>query len=257
MEMLRDWQKKKRCAIEEETKEQSASGIWQYYRTKLITVSHFGHICKMRPSTSCESRVKLIVYPQDMKTETMQYGIEYEEKARRSIEKALNVKMKRCGLFIDMSIPFLETLPDGLIESNGIVEIKCPFSARSLTPQDAIAQNVSNLRAVYQHETDKTMKRNHNYYYQVQGQLHIIQREYCIFAIWTPLRLKMEKIERDDAFWKENMEKKLVYFYEECVLSEIIDPRQERSLPIRNPSSILEAKKRRMEEKEKIMHKKK
>jgi len=44
------------------------------------------------------------------------------------------------------------------------------------------------------------MNRSHIYYYQLQGQLHITQRQYCIFALWTPLGLKMEKILRDDAF---------------------------------------------------------
>jgi len=59
MHMLQDWQTK-RVAIEEETREQAATGIWRYYRTKIITASHFGHICKMRQSTSYASRVKSI-----------------------------------------------------------------------------------------------------------------------------------------------------------------------------------------------------
>lgn len=43
MDMLRKWQMK-RFSIEKETKEQGASGIWRYYRTKMITDSHFGHV---------------------------------------------------------------------------------------------------------------------------------------------------------------------------------------------------------------------
>lgn len=101
------------------------------------------------------------------------------------------------------------------------------------------------------------MKRSHIYYYQVQGQLHITQREYCIFAIWTLLGLKMEKIVRDDTFWHENMEKKLTQFYEQCVLPEIIDPRRERNMPIRDPDYIIEAKKRKSEESEHVSNSKK
>lgn len=256
IDMLRKWQNK-RTIIEQETQEQAASGIWQYYRTKIITASHFGHICKMRPSTSCASRVRLIVYPQEMQVKAMQHGIEYEAVARKTIETALNISIKRCGLFIDAQIPFLGASPDGLIEQNGIVEIKCPFAARFLTPEDAIATNVSNLRAVYQNEKAEKMKRSHIYYYQMQGQLHITQREYCIFAIWTPLGLKMEKIVRDDTFWHENMEKKLTQFYEQCVLPEIIDPRRERNMPIRDPDYIMEAKKRKSEESEHLSNSKK
>lgn len=70
MDILHDWQRK-REQIEEESREQAASNMWHYYRRKIITASHFGHICKMRPSTSCASRVKLIVYPQEIQVEAM------------------------------------------------------------------------------------------------------------------------------------------------------------------------------------------
>lgn len=246
MHMLRDWQMK-RVAIEEETKEQAASGIWRYYRSKMITASHFGHICKMRKSTSCASRVKAITYPQELNVESVQHGRKYEDVARESIESALNINIKRCGLFIDSEIPFLGASPDGLIKDDGIVEIKCPFAARFLTPKDAIAANVSNLRSLYKNEDDEEMKRNHIYYYQIQGQLHITQRQYCIFALWTPLGLKMEGIVRDDVFWTENMVCKLVRFYDDCVLPELLDPRRERNMPIRDPEYIIEAKKQKME----------
>jgi len=189
--MLRDWQMK-RVAIKEETKEQTTNGIWQYYRTKMITASHFGHICKMRGSTSCASRAKSIIYPQELNVESVKHGTDHEEIARKSIENMLNLTIKRCGLFIDSEIPFLGASSDGLIEEDGIVEIKCLFAARFLTPEDAIARNISNLRSLYKNKDEK-MNRSHIYYYQIQEQLHITQQQYCIFALWTPLGLKMEK----------------------------------------------------------------
>ncbi|KMQ89099.1 hypothetical protein RF55_11307 [Lasius niger] len=145
MNMLQQWQIK-RVDIEEETREQTSTGIWQYYRTKLLTASHFGHICKMRTSTSCASRVQSILYPQELNVEALQHGVEYEDVARKNIETVLNIRINCCGLFIDAKIPFLGASPDGLIENDGIVEIKCPFGARFLTPEDAITSNVSNLR---------------------------------------------------------------------------------------------------------------
>lgn len=204
MYMVRDWQTK-RVAIEEETREQAATGIWRYYRTKMITASHFGHICKMRQSTSCSSRVKSIIYPQVLNVKAMKYGMDYEDIARKSFESTLIIEIKRCGLFIDSDIPFIGASPDGLINDDGIVEIKCPYAARLLTPEDAIAGNVANLQSLYTNAKYDTMKRSHVYYYQVQGQLHITQRQYCIFSLWTPLGMKIEKIERDGVFWAEHM----------------------------------------------------
>lgn len=246
MHMLRDWQTK-RVAIEEETKEQAASGIWQYYRTKMITASHFGHICKMRKNTSCASRVNSIIYQQELNVKSIKYGKKCEDIARKSIESALNINIKHCGLFIDSEVPFLGASPDGLIGDDGIVEIKCPFAARFLTPEDAIATNVSNLQSLYKNGKDEKMKRTHVYYYQIQGQLHVTQRQYCIFALWTPLGLKMEQILRDDVFWEENMKCKLIKFYEDCVLPELLDPRRERNMPIRDPEYIIEAKRQKIE----------
>lgn len=88
-----------------------------------------------------------------------------------------------------------------------------------------------------------TMDVNHNFYYQIQGQLHITNRNYCIFAIWTSLGIKIEKIMRDKAFWQEKMLPRLKLFYETCILQEIVDPRHERNMSIRDPQYILDAKK--------------
>lgn len=30
------------------------------------------------------------------------------------------------------------------------------------------------------------LKKNHSYYFQIQGQLHITQRNLCYFVVWTP-----------------------------------------------------------------------
>lgn len=149
----------------------------------MITASHFGHICKMRKSTSCASRVKAIIYPQELNVESVQHGRKYKDIARANIESALNINIKRCGLFKDSEIPFLGALPDELIGDDGIMEIKRSFAARVLTPKDAIAANVSNLRSLYKNEDNEEMKHNYIYYYQIQGQLHITQRQYCIFAL--------------------------------------------------------------------------
>lgn len=35
-------------------------------------------------------------------------------------------------------------------------------------------------------EGELKLKTSHDYYYQVQGQLHITDRKYCYFAVWTP-----------------------------------------------------------------------
>lgn len=59
----------------------------------------------------------------------MKYGRDNEEKARKEVAIKLKKKIKTCGLFIDEENPCLGASPDGLIDENGLIEIKCPISA--------------------------------------------------------------------------------------------------------------------------------
>jgi hypothetical protein len=43
-----------------------------------------------------------------------------------------------CGLFVDIEKTFLGASPDGLVDLDSIVEIKCPFAARNTDIKTAI-----------------------------------------------------------------------------------------------------------------------
>lgn len=132
------------------------------------------------------------------------------------------------------------------------MEVKCPSSAEDLTPEEVIGNKVGLIGKMFKQNKSNSsleIKSNHPYYYQIQGQLHITKRHYCILAIWTPKGLHTVKIDRDDAFWEVNMKKKLETFYFKCLLPELIDPRQRRSLPIREPDHILLAQENRKKSK--------
>ena len=49
----------------------------------------------------------------------------------KRIKKIQNVSVEECELFIDPENPHLCASPDGLIGLNGLLEIKCPYSAES------------------------------------------------------------------------------------------------------------------------------
>lgn len=70
----------------------------------------------------------------------------------------------------------------------------------------------------------------------MQGRLHITEKEYCLFCVWTgpEFELKVEKIVRDDDFYMSAMRPKLLQFYNDHLIPEIVDPKKCRSLPIRN-----------------------
>lgn len=80
----------------------------------------------------------------------------------------------------------------------------------------------------------------------------ISKKKCCLFVLWTPKGIKIEKINRDDSFWESKMKKKLTDFYFNCLLPEIIDSRHKRSLSIRDPAYILKAQEVYNEKKKKL-----
>lgn len=240
--------------IERETVQQSDSSEWLELRRNLLTASHFGRVCKMRESTGCESLVKQILYTV-FDCEAMEYGRAHEETARKDLEKAIGKNIEKCGLFIDREHPFLGGSPDGLVDDDATVEIKCPSSAKTLTPDDAILKRKCTFWSVSKKGEIEEVNKNHNFYFQVQGQLRVTNRKFCFFALWTPLGIKVVKLERDETFWEEIMYPKLHKFYMNCLLPEIIDPRHSRSMPIRNPIYILEARRKSEAKKLKVSEK--
>ncbi|XP_067216539.1 uncharacterized protein [Linepithema humile] len=236
LENAKNWQK-----IELDTRNQSKSELWLSLRREMLTASNFGTVCRMRSTTSCAATVKAILYPPYIDNAAIKYGRDNEEVAKKELALQLNKEVIPCGLFIDTENPCLGASPDGLIDGNGLVEIKCPLSAENLTVEKAI-ETLPSLKAIFDKKNPQKMNQNHRYYYQIQGQLNITQREYCIFAVWTPKSMKILRIDVDNIFWKNQMLPFLTRFYNECMLPEILDSRHNRHMPIRNPRYIIEAK---------------
>lgn len=182
------------------------------------------------------------------------YGRANERFALQAMEIEENIKIVECGLFIDEEMYFLGATPDGILERDHttIVEVKCPPSCAELFPHEAVLQKKFTFWSTNKEKTAITgVNKKHLYYFQVQGQLHVTKAKRCLFGLWTKKGIKTEIIEKDDEFWDKEMKEKLNAFYFDCLLPEIVDPRYTRSMPIRDPSYILEAIKKKELDKEK------
>jgi len=179
-----------------------------------------------------------------MITAAMEYGKLNEQTAIMALEKKLNLKIVKCGIFVDEEYPYLGATPDGLIGDDGIVEVKCPSSSQHLTPEEGIIEEKITFWTLEKNGEIGNINKKHNWYFQVQGQLHVCKKSYCQFAVWTPKGMKIEKIKRDEELWKNTMVEKLRYFYINCLLPELAGSRFLRSMPIRNPKEIVEAQKK-------------
>lgn len=224
--------------IERETIHQSECSSWHEKRKFLLTASNFGQVIAARKDvTSLKSILKLPSF----KSKAMEYGKINESLALKQLSNQENICIEKCGLFIDKYNACLGASPDGLIDNDGIVEIKCPFSAAGLqTNSEAFMQRLPYLKFDKIKKCIVGLKKKHKYYYQIQGQLNICEREYCLFAIWTSPTspLYVEKIYRDINLWNEKMVPKLTKFYAEFLLPEILDSRVARNMPLRTESVL-------------------
>ncbi|XP_043470863.1 uncharacterized protein LOC122504047 [Leptopilina heterotoma] len=270
-ELQSNWEE--RDQIIERTKVQSLSDEWKRIRSKMLTASNFGYVARRQKTTLSSSLVKQILFNMVL-TDAMQYGIDREQDARIQLDEKLGITTEICGFFIDPIIKFLGGSPDGLIAQElydldiplnaimnrkcnefsyeivpgGIVEIKCPYTARNMTIEEA-KKKITTIKGMYRKDM-KFIKTSHPYYYQVQGLLHCTRRKYCIFVMWTLVDMEYTVILRDDKLWS-NIEKKLSDFYLYCMRPEIIDSRNIRHYPLREPEYILKAREHYKAEKEK------
>ncbi|XP_050679072.1 uncharacterized protein LOC126975299 [Leptidea sinapis] len=242
-----------RSLIERATVLQSECSEWLELRRSLLTASNFGKVVTRRNDTSCHNFVRDLLYKTNIDhVSSIKHGKDNENIAIKQLERQEKIKIETCGLFIDKELPFLGATPDGLCSDDTIVEIKCPITAFKLGLEEAIKKR----KVTFWKYTKKGLEinKNHQWYYQVQGQLHVTKRLKCLFAVWSNENspLKTEYIDRDDEFWNEKMKDKLTSFYIDCLLPELVDPRYTRGMNIRNPSYIEEAMKKKQKFKENI-----
>jgi hypothetical protein len=204
--------------IERRTADQNEDGEWMEQRRKLITASNFGKICKLRKTTNTAETIKSILYNViSTKISSLNHGKIHEIDAKKELGKKLteeynNIKIISCGLFIDKSVYFLEASPDGFVEKiDSLVEVKCPYTAykQNLTPDEAIMKKLIPFWKI-KNDGNYEINTNHDWYYQIQGQLHITNKKKCILAVWTRKnKLKMQVCTRKKNydFWDKKNEK--------------------------------------------------
>lgn len=102
----------------------------------------------------------------------MQWGIDHEDEARLAYEFSTDAKVEQVG-FIELD-DWIGCSPDGLVNDDGLIEIKCPDSSTHL---------------LYRVSPEDMIKR---YKWQVQSQLYISNRLWCDLVSFDP-RFEIEK----------------------------------------------------------------
>lgn len=200
--------------LEKKTVAQASSAQWFEARRNRITASQFAKVCKRKKEINPKF-VDNIFSNASFTSEATSYGKSHENIAKQVyMEKNHGHHIHDCGIIVNPSYSYLAATPDGKICLNGetgILEIKCPFAARNHTIVDAVRE-IPNFCLEMVNETHN-LKKYHDYYYQVQGQLMISGAPFCIFVVYTKKDLFVQKINLDIDFVL-NMFERLSSFFE-------------------------------------------
>ncbi|XP_063221397.1 uncharacterized protein LOC134530485 isoform X1 [Bacillus rossius redtenbacheri] len=234
--------------LERDTIGQHINSKWREHRMNRLTASMFGSVMCRREKTSCHNLVKSFLYRKDLHTPAIQYGRLNESVAINLYEQQQSAEVQKCGLFVDSEHPYLGASPDGLVGTDKLLEVKCLYSLKDKVLEEAVTLKGKKL-CIESVNGQLQLRRNHSYYFQIQGQLNICDREYCDFVVYAGGKIIVECIVRDKILWQEKMLPKLSQFYMDCILPEIADPRIPRGLPVREPLYITEAQTRHYKKK--------
>ena len=192
----------------------------------------------MLATTAVAPLVKQMLYGNYKGNAATRYGL-VQEKARSintfthgSVEASVD---RNCGLIVLSTYPWLAATPDGLVidpsasplSPEGIVEFKNPYSYRESSLQEAIENK--KCSCLINVEGCFSLKRSHEYYYQVQFAMLCTGRTWCDFFISAKDSFG-ERVQYNEEFCLSLLPK-LKRFYFCAILPELTIPRQ----PIREP----------------------
>ena len=205
--------------IQSEAHEQADSDKWHKVRECRLTASKFGQICFKfeKPRAKPEHLAKKLLTPDininSFTKRMFKWGRDNEPVAVQvyhGLPQRSHVEIYNSGIFISPEEPFLVATPDRICfdptKQNpwGLIEIKCPYKAREKSPSQA-AKEIKNFCSVLGDNGHLHLRKYHEYYYQVQGQIALTGARWCDFVMYTKSGISVERIYSDENFWKSKV----------------------------------------------------
>ncbi|WAR00308.1 hypothetical protein MAR_024680 [Mya arenaria] len=192
-----DCSKQQADNVEEETRGQAQSKLWQRYRAGRVTASKAKAVSSTNKASPSQSLIKEICYPGEkcIQTNAMKWGCDHETDALQKFMEEIgplhkNSRLQNSGFVISQDVPFIGASPDGIFICNccgpAYVEVKCPFNARY---EDI---NEDTVDCLQRRDGELELKPEHKYQYQVQTQHGVSKHEVGYFVVWTANDLHSE-----------------------------------------------------------------
>lgn len=219
--------------LESKTQKQSQSDDWFEARKYRITASAIHEITHRKSKSLYKWMERKLnqrkILPSRMPY-SLKHGHEYEQVAINRYMKYMSamdhaVTVQPCGFVVTSETPYLGCTPDGRVTDHqahphyGLLEVKCPYTHRGVTPTDAAASDDKFCLSINQ-KGKLFLRKTHPYYYQVQAQMAITCARWSDFVVYTFKGMFIDRIEFDSVFWND-VHKKAAAFYIEKMLPEL------------------------------------
>ena len=195
--------------FEEVTRTQSSAEEWNRLRKNRITASKFKRICSRR--SNFDSLASQLLSNRTVTTSSMRFGLENEPVAAEMYAKNFGRNVYRVGFVINPTCSFLGASPDRRVfdpdvNEWGLLEIKC-------TTSNSVV-NCEYLALPKTTESQQLMlKRSHEYYYQVMGQMGVTGAAWCDFFVLARDDYHVERIVYEDSVFRDMMSKLCSFFF--------------------------------------------
>jgi putative phage-type endonuclease len=188
---------------------EQGTDAWKMLRLGKVTASRIKDIVATTKSGYSTSRDKYMTQllleritntvAESYSNDAMAWGTEQEPYARANYESKMGVLVDQVAFVDHPTIPMSGASPDGLVNDDGLVELKAPMSHTHL---ESLLGGIDN-----------------QYLTQVQWQMAVTNRSWTDLCSYDPrfpehLRLIVKRINRDNAYIA-NLEKEVVKFLTE------------------------------------------
>lgn len=224
-----------RLTTEVMTRGQRYNSKWFEVSQNLLTTFYFGRILCARNRKSYQKIVEDILYHNYMFSNTADL-VHQRLHEKEALELFCNIHKNEtvdvCGIFIDPKHCFIGASPFRICGQNSILVVYCPHKLYKKDIMDSINRKLLPFWTVNDGEVCVNIKSH--WYIEVQGQLHVSdKRSAFVLVFLDESQYKIEEIVRDDSFWANEMEEELVFFFNEAMIKELANPRDERNMPLR------------------------
>lgn len=183
---------------------QGTNAYWLMARKYRITSSKFGAVlaaCKRNKFP--KSLFKGLMEGYDLSgVQAIQWGRDNEQSGIDTFQEITGLTVEPAGFLLD-HCGFIGTSPDGYVSEKCLIEVKCPFKYRNvMNLKEALTNDKSYI--IYYEGGKVVVNEHHIYYDQIQGELHITNKDMCYLVVWTPNDSIIKRISKNNE-WKSNI----------------------------------------------------